>query len=121
MIVGRSKYWQESFVERCVGKPEHGRREPVEEVLHQLNGDTRGRVHAVVDERDVELGDVGCSRLPAEEVLVADVIRLRVFGHLVVVVVLRKLVVVEVKRFVMSVVLVVVVVVDFDVVVVVVE
>ena len=36
LVVGRSKDWQKTVVERRVRQPEHGRREPVEEVLDQL-------------------------------------------------------------------------------------
>ena len=64
LVVGRSKDWQKAVVERRVRQPEHGRREPVEEVLHQLNGDAGSRISSVVNERHVELRHIGRSAQP---------------------------------------------------------
>ena len=63
-VVCRIKNGTEPVVKRKIREPEHGRAEPVEEVLHQLNGDAGSRISSVVNERHVELRHIGRSAQP---------------------------------------------------------
>jgi len=49
LIISRGKNWIESVVQSHEGEPNHGRGEPVEKVLKQLNGNSVGQVRFLVN------------------------------------------------------------------------
>ena len=58
LIVLRRKYWIKTVVHHHEGEPDGRGREPVEEILKQLDGDGVGQVGLLVDARDVEVRNV---------------------------------------------------------------
>jgi len=68
LIVFRRKYWIDPVVHQHKREPDGRGREPVEEVLKQLNGNGVGQVRLLVDARDVEVRNI-VERIPVELVV----------------------------------------------------